>query len=463
MTGIVTEPEVFDEARRKKAKKATAVGAFGTFIEYYDFSVYGYVAATLAVVFFPNDDPVIGLLNTFLVFGLAFLVRPLGAIFFGRLGDRRGRRTSLIASILLMSVAAALTGFLPGYAQIGIAAPILLVLLRMLQGFSTGGEIGGAASYIREWAAPDRRPFYISFVPGVAQLGKGAAAGIAALAAAFMPAQGMEDWGWRIPFLLAVPLGLLCLVMRLKVEDSPEFTAAKQHDETTKSPFKTLLADHRAPLGKVMAISTVQNVGTYIGTVFIATYLSTMLDFSKAQASTIVLLAVLCASVFIPISGILGSRIGAKKILLASYIAYAVLTVPSFLLMAQGSFGIAIGGADPRHGPLRAVPGRHLCLDHGVLPRPGPPQRCRIRPQRRCRPRRRSRPLRCDLADQQDRQQPDAGVPAGRVRPDRAGGGRTDGAPQPQRHPPVPLTRAGGRPTDGRHNPTPPTCTADLR
>ena len=344
MTTIATQPEVFDEARRRKAKKATAVGAFGTFIEYYDFSVYGYVAATLAVVFFPNDDPVIGLLNTFLVFGLAFLVRPLGAIFFGRLGDRRGRRTSLIASILLMSIAAALTGFLPGYAQIGIAAPILLVLLRMLQGFSTGGEIGGAASYIREWAAPNRRPFYISFVPGVAQLGKGAAAGIAALAAAFMPAQGMEDWGWRIPFLLAVPLGLLCLVLRLKVEDSPEFTAAKKLDETTKSPFKTLLADHRAPLGKVMAISTVQNVGTYIGTVFIATYLSTMLDFSKAQASTIVLLAVLCASVFIPMAGILGSRIGAKKVLVASYIAYALLTVPSFLLMAQGSFGIAIAG-----------------------------------------------------------------------------------------------------------------------
>lgn len=181
-------------------------------------------------------------------------------------------------------------------------------------------------------------------MPGVAQLGKGAAAGIAALAATFMPAQGMEDWGWRIPFLLAVPLGILCLVLRLKVEDSPEFTAAKKLDETTKSPFKTLLADHRAPLGKVMAISTVQNVGTYIGTVFIATYLSTMLDFSKAQASTIVLLAVLCASVFIPIAGILGSRIGAKKVLLASYIAYAVLTIPSFLLMARGSFGIAIGG-----------------------------------------------------------------------------------------------------------------------
>ena len=131
--------------RRAKAKKATGVAVFGTFIEYYDFSVYGYVAATLATVFFPSDDPTIGLLNTLLVFGSAFLVRPLGAMFFGWLGDRKGRRTSLVASIILMGAAAGLTGLLPGYAEIGVLAPILLVVLRMAQGFSTGGEIGGAA------------------------------------------------------------------------------------------------------------------------------------------------------------------------------------------------------------------------------------------------------------------------------------------------------------------------------
>ena len=120
--------------RQAKAKKATGVAVFGTFIEYYDFSVYGYVAATLATVFFPSDNPTIGLLNTLLVFGSAFLVRPLGAMFFGWLGDRHGRRTSLIASIILMGVAAGLTGLLPGYAEIGVLAPILLVVLRMAAG-----------------------------------------------------------------------------------------------------------------------------------------------------------------------------------------------------------------------------------------------------------------------------------------------------------------------------------------
>jgi MHS family proline/betaine transporter-like MFS transporter len=334
-----------DAARRTKAKKATGVAAFGTFIEYYDFSVYGYVAATLAIVFFPGDDPVIGLLNTLLVFGSAFIVRPLGAVFFGRLGDRKGRRTSLIASITCMGVAATLTGLLPGYAQIGVLAPILLVLLRMLQGFSTGGEIGGAAAYIHEWAAPNRRSLFVSLIPSVAQLGKGLAAGLAALAAAMMPAADLAAWGWRIPFLLALPLGILCLVMRLKVEDSPEFQAINKTTEgTSKAPFKEVLTKYPKALAKVTSISLVQNLGTYIGTVFVAVYFSEVLGFTKGEASTIVLLAVLFAALLIPMAGQLGSRIGSRKVLLWSYVAYVAITIPSFAMMNQGSFVLALLG-----------------------------------------------------------------------------------------------------------------------
>ncbi|ABM10739.1 MFS transporter [Paenarthrobacter aurescens] len=334
-----------DAARRTKAKKATGVAAFGTFIEYYDFSVYGYVAATLAIVFFPGDDPVIGLLNTLLVFGSAFIVRPLGAVFFGRLGDRKGRRTSLIASITCMGIAATLTGLLPGYAQIGVLAPILLVLLRMLQGFSTGGEIGGAAAYIHEWAAPNRRSLFVSLIPSVAQLGKGLAAGLAALAAAMMPAADLAAWGWRIPFLLALPLGILCLVMRLKVEDSPEFQAINKTTEgTSKAPFKEVLTKYPKALAKVTSISLVQNLGTYIGTVFVAVYFSEVLGFTKGESSTIVLLAVLFAALLIPMAGQLGSRIGSKKVLLWSYVAYVAITIPSFAMMNQGSFVLALLG-----------------------------------------------------------------------------------------------------------------------
>ncbi len=330
--------------RLKKAKKATGVAVFGTAIEYYDFSVYGYVAATLATVFFPSEDPTVALLNTLLVFGSAFLVRPLGAMFFGWLGDRKGRRLSLIASISLMGVAATVTGLLPGYDVIGVWAPILLVLMRMLQGFSTGGEIGGAASYIREWAPANRRPFYISFIPGVAQLGKGAAAGIAALSASLLSGPEMESWGWRIPFLLALPLGVLCLYMRLSVEDSPEYVAAKAEHKSTDKPITEVFRDYKAPLAKVICISLVQNIGTYVGTVFVAVYFSSILGFTKGAASTIVLVAVLLAAVLIPMAGLLGTRIGAKRLLTYSYLAYIVITIPSFILMNQNSVGLAMLG-----------------------------------------------------------------------------------------------------------------------
>lgn len=331
--------------RERKARRATAAAVFGTLVEYYDFSVYGYVAATLATVFFPSEDPILGLLSTLLVFGSAFLVRPLGAIYFGRLGDKVGRRKSLIACITCMGLAAGLTGLLPGYAQIGIWAPVLLVALRLLQGFSTGGEIGGAASYIREWAPERRRSLYISFVPSIGNVGKGLAAGITALVAATVPTEVMLDWGWRVPFLLAIPLGALVLVARLKVEDSPEYVenSAKQQD-SDRRPVRELFAGHRAALAKVVAIALVQNIGTYVGTVFVAVYLSDVLDFSKAASSTIVLVAVLLAAVLIPVAGQVGARVGGKSLLVWSYLAYIVIVIPSFMLMGLGSVGLAVLG-----------------------------------------------------------------------------------------------------------------------
>jgi MHS family proline/betaine transporter-like MFS transporter len=345
---VMAEPvvqTVEETEQTRKAKKATRAAVFGTFVEYYDFSVYGYVAATLAMVFFPSDDATTGLLNTFLVFGSAFLVRPLGAIAFGWLGDKVGRRFSLIASITLMGAAATLIGLLPGYAQIGVWAPILLVVLRMLQGFSAGGEIGGAASYIREWAPPKRRALYISFLPSIAQFGKGLAAAIAGLAAATLTDPEMLSWGWRIPFLLALPLGIIGLYMRLSIEDSPEFASKKNDAEVKKGqPFAELIRDYRKPLVKVITIAMVQNIGTYIGTVFIAAYFSSILGYSKGQASTIVLVAVILAAFLIPLAGQLGSYRGGKSILRYAYVAYAVVSIPSFMLMQQGSVNLAMAG-----------------------------------------------------------------------------------------------------------------------
>ena len=188
-----------------------------------------------------------------------------------------------------------------------------------------------------------RAPPALHLVHPLAQLGKGVAAGIAALAA-LLSGPAMESWGWRIPFLLAIPLAALVLYMRLQVEDSPEFVEEKAKGHTNDKPVKDLFKNYQAPLAKVIVISLVQTIGTYVGTVFVSVYFSSVLGFSKGAASTIVLLAVLLAAVLIPIFGLLGNRFGGKRILVLSFVAYVLLTLPAFLLMNQHSVGLAMLG-----------------------------------------------------------------------------------------------------------------------
>ncbi|MFJ4264370.1 MFS transporter [Paenarthrobacter nicotinovorans] len=181
-------------------------------------------------------------------------------------------------------------------------------------------------------------------MPSVGVLSKAGAAGVTALIASAMPAADLESWGWRVPFLLAIPLGIVCLIMRLRIEDSPEFTASKLENKTDEKPFKALMARHRGPLGQVIVIVTIQNVGTYLGTVFVAVYFTTVLGFSKADSSLIILFALVVAALLIPVGGLLGNRIGSKKVLYYAYAAYAVVTLPSFLLMNQHSVSLAVLG-----------------------------------------------------------------------------------------------------------------------
>jgi MHS family proline/betaine transporter-like MFS transporter len=164
------------------------------------------------------------------------------------------------------------------------------------------------------------------------------------MVALLLPGPAMESWGWRIPFLLAIPLAALVLYLRLQVEDSPEYVASKAEHRTTDKPIAEVFRHYKAPLAKVISISLVQNIGTYVGTVFVAVYFSNVLGFSKAAASTIVLVAVLIAAVLIPVCGLLGTRIGAKRLLTYSYLAYLVITIPSFVLMNQHSVGLAMLG-----------------------------------------------------------------------------------------------------------------------
>lgn len=338
MTAIDTEAQ---DRHVREAKKATMAASFGTFLEYYDFSCYGYVAAMLASSFFPSDNPTASLLSTLAVFGSAFIVRPLGGIFFGRIGDRYGRKASLLATVLLMGFSSTCIGLLPTYASIGVAAPTLLIILRLFQGLSAGGEIGGAASYIREWAPPTRRALYISFIPGIAVLGKATAAGMAGMAASLF-AQSAPDWAWRVPFLVAFPLMLGCLWIRLKIEDSPEFKNLASSGGLSKAPLSELFKAYPVSLFKLMMFALVQTVGTYIGTVYVAVYMKAVLKMPQSQVGFIVLIAITCAAVLIPLFGILTDRFGAKKILSASYIFYIALSYPMYSLMGPESFNLSV-------------------------------------------------------------------------------------------------------------------------
>ncbi len=333
------------ESHEAHARRSTAAAIFGTFLEYYDFSVYGYCAARISTEFFPSDNETVSLLSTLAVFGLAFIVRPLGGLFFGRIGDKYGRKVSLLATVILIGVACTAIGCLPTYDQVGILAPILLIFCRILQGFSAGGEIGSAASYIREWAPANRRSLYLSLVPGFANIGKACAAGMAGFAAwMFIGDDGStSSWAWRVPFLMGLPLMLGCLYMRLRIKDTPEFDNMKKAGGLSEAPVRELITSYPTSLFKLFMYSLVQNVGTYCGTVYVAIYMRTVLHMPAADVGFIVLIAVTCAAFLIPVFGVMSDRIGPVKTLVACYSGYIVLSYPCYALMGH-SFAMSIVG-----------------------------------------------------------------------------------------------------------------------
>ena len=190
-------------------KKAARASFIGNFVEWFDYGAYGYLAAVIATVFFPTGDKTTALMSAYAVFALSFLIRPLGGIFWGYIGDKYGRRPALSWSILIMSAATFLIALLPGYASIGIAAPIMLLVLRMFQGFSASGEYAGASAFLAEYAPPEKRGFYTSIVPASTAAGLLLGSLMAAGMYELLSTEAIADWGWRLPFLLAAPLGLV--------------------------------------------------------------------------------------------------------------------------------------------------------------------------------------------------------------------------------------------------------------
>ncbi|NKQ57700.1 MHS family MFS transporter [Amycolatopsis sp. K13G38] len=309
----------------------------GTFVEYYDFAVYGLLAPTIAARFFPADDPTAGLLATFGVFAVGFAGRPLGGVVFGHFGDRLGRRNVLSVAIIMMTTCTVLVGLLPTYDTIGVAAPLLLVILRLVQNFSVGGEFSGASSFVVEHAPPGRRGFHgaslniSSVLPFVVAI-----LFVLPFSALLSKAQ-FDSWGWRIPFLIAGPLGLIGLYLRLRGEESPAYEAVKRAGDVQRLPVVSALRTQLPRILLLFTTAAVSGIAFYMLSSYMVTHLTAELKFSRTTALVINALAILVFCVTGLLMARLSDRIGRKPVLLSSQAALLVLGIPSFMLMATGS------------------------------------------------------------------------------------------------------------------------------
>jgi MHS family proline/betaine transporter-like MFS transporter len=331
--------------RDRVARRASVAAAAGTAIEYYDFAIYGYLAVVLAPLFFPGADSVAGLLSTLGVVATGSLARPLGGLIFGRLGDRRGRKAVLLATVALMGGATTLTGLLPTYASIGIGAPILLIVLRVLQGLAAGGEIGGAASLSTESAPSRRRGLFGSATSIGISIGLASAAATVATLSAVTSAEQMSSWGWRVPFLIAAPLLVAAVLYRMRVEDSPLFLEMVEKSAPTKAPVAEVFRAHKASVLRVVGIAYSTMTSGGIASVYMLVHLSAVLKYPLTGALWLIVLIVLMPLAAIPWAGALSDRFGRRRVLAGGMAGFVLLAVPCFWVMQQGSLALAIVAA----------------------------------------------------------------------------------------------------------------------
>jgi MHS family proline/betaine transporter-like MFS transporter len=352
---VPTEPMDTPGSDRRQSRKALAAVIVGNFVEWYDFAIYGYSATVIAKLFFPNTGSATALLATLAIFGATFLFRPLGGIFFGRLGDRAGRRIALSAVVLLMGGTTVLIGLLPTYQAIGLWAPILLLVLRLLQGFSAGGEYSGAAAFLAEHAPSNRRGMWGGMSAATTTLPFAAAALIVLAESSALSPAAHEAWGWRLPFLLAGPFALVGLYIRLRLEDAPAFRELQKTRAVEHSPIGEVLRHYRREVLIVFGIAGLNAVAFYTVSSYITTYLTTTVGLSSTSALISNSIALCAYAVLAPVAGRYGDIHGRRRILLGGALALMVLAYPAYLLIGHGSLVAAIVGQLLLVGPLVAV------------------------------------------------------------------------------------------------------------
>lgn len=330
-------------------KRTISGTSVGNMMEWYDFGIFAFLVPTISQVFFSGIAPAGSLVATFTIFAAAFVVRPLGGLFFGPLGDRIGRQRVLAVTMITMAIGTLAIGLIPSYAGIGVWSPVLLLLARLVQGFSTGGEYAGAMTYLSEHSPDSRRGFLTSWLEFGTLSGYVLGAGISTIVTAAMPPEVLLSWGWRIPFLIAGPLGLIGLYVRTRLEESPAYeqharergpqqqSIGEQLRETVVRPWRPLLVC----VGLVLTF----NVTNYILTQYLPTYLSEEIGLPETPALLIVLAVMVVLMGLVTVGGHVSDRVGRNPILYTGCVLLLVLSVPAFLLTAQGSYFLVFLGA----------------------------------------------------------------------------------------------------------------------
>ena len=327
---IHNEAELTEAEKHKTLKKVVFSSFLGNFIEWFDYASYSYLATVIALVFFPGEDKMVSTMMTFGVFALAFLVRPLGAIFWGNMGDKKGRKWALSISILMMSGATFLIGCLPGYAVIGVGAPLLLLLMRMVQSFSASGEYAGAATFIAEYSPKNHRGFYCSMVPASTAVGLL----VGSLFATWMfntfgaSSDFVVNWGWRIPFLCSAVLVIIGLYVRLRMTETPIFRKAVEQDRVVKHPLRSLLPYWKEVLLGTFAMGITYSLFYVLGTWSLSYAVKVMKPpFSQNEYLAMQMVSVVFFAIFIFVTCIYSDKLGRKTVLISTTLATLVFSL----------------------------------------------------------------------------------------------------------------------------------------
>lgn len=327
---------------KKQTRRVLIASLVGSSIEWFDYFLYGTVAALVFnQLFFVNEDPTVGLLLAYASFALAFFIRPFGGVIFSHIGDRIGRKKTLVLTLSLMGIATFGMGLLPTYQAIGVWAPILLITLRLVQGLGIGGEWGGALLLAVEYAPPEKRGLFGS----IPQMGVtiGMLMGTVALwVMTLLPEESFMTWGWRVPFILSALLVIFGLWIRKGIDETPEFKKVQESGDIPKLPIADTLKYHWREVLIAIGAKVVETAPFYIFSTFVVSYATTNLGFTRTSTLTAVMIATVVTTILIPIMGNLSDKVGRKKLYVAGAVGMALFAFPYFWMIQQGSVALLI-------------------------------------------------------------------------------------------------------------------------